>query len=82
MTKETEMTDQDFQMFGMSQQDIRSQYINSITAKLSGMEMVVMGILSDCQEMQNYGVDTKERVRKQLNVAKFILSEMMEEKRV
>jgi len=81
MTKETEMTDQDFQMFGMSQQDIRSQYINSITAKLSGMEMVVMGILSDCQEMQNYGVDTKERVRKQLNVAKFILSEMMEEKR-
>jgi hypothetical protein len=46
------------------------------------MEMVVMGILSDCQEMQNYGVDTKERVRKQLNVAKFILSEMMEEKRV
>ena len=75
------MTDQDFQMFGMSQQDIRSQYINSITAKLSGMEMVVMGILSDCQEMQNYGVDTKERVRKQLNVAKFILSEMMEEKR-
>lgn len=82
MTKETQMTDQDFQMFGMSEQAIRDQYINSITAKLSGIEMVVMGILSDCQEMQNYGVDTKERVRKQLNVAKFILSEMMEEKRV
>lgn len=81
MAKETEMTNQDFQMFGMSEQDIRDQYINSITAKLSGMEMVVMGILSDCQEMQNFGVDTKERIRKQLNVAKFILSEMMDEKR-
>jgi hypothetical protein len=79
MTKETEMTDQDFQMFGMSQQDIRSQYINSITA-IRVMEMVVMGILSDCQEMQNYGVDNKERIRKQLNVAKFILSEMMKKR--
>ena len=73
------MTDQDFQMFGMSQQDIRSQYINSITA-IRVMEMVVMGILSDCQEMQNYGVDNKERIRKQLNVAKFILSEMMKKR--
>lgn len=75
------MTDADFQMFGMSKADIRNQYINSITAKLSGMEMVVMGILSDCQEMQNYGVDTKERIRKQMNIAKFILAEMMQEKR-
>jgi hypothetical protein len=75
------MTDADFQMFGMSKADIRDQYINSITAKLSGMEMVVMGILSDCQEMQNYGVDTKERIRKQMNIAKFILAEMMQEKR-
>ena len=78
---ESDMTDTDFAMFGMSQADIRDQYINSITAKLSGMEMVVMGILSDCQEMQNYGVDTKERIRKQMNIAKFILAEMMQEKR-
>jgi hypothetical protein len=75
---ESDMTDTDFATFGMSKTDIRDQYINSITAKLSGMEMVVMGILSDCQEMQNYGVDTKERIRKQLNVAKFILAEMMQ----
>lgn len=67
--------------YGMSESDIREQYMDSITAKYSGMEMVVMGILSDCQEMQNFGVDTKERIRKQLNVAKFILSEMMNEKR-
>ena len=64
----------------MSEQDIREEYIQSITARYSGIEMVVMSILSDCQEMQNFGVDTKERIRKQLNVAKFILSEMMEAK--
>ena len=76
------MTERELAMFGMSTEDIREQYIKSLTARLSGMEMVVMGILSDCQEMQNFGVDTKERIRKQLNVAKFILSEMMDRKEV
>jgi hypothetical protein len=38
--------------------------------------MVVMGILSDCQELG--AMNKTEMVRKQLNVAKFILSEMME----
>lgn len=73
------MTDE-IKCFGMTTDDIREQYMESITAKFSGLEMVVMGILSDCQEMQNFGVDTKEQIRKQLNVAKFILSEMMEAK--
>jgi hypothetical protein len=36
-----------------------------------------MGILSDAQELAAMGRD----VRKQLNIAKFILSEMMEAKR-
>ena len=76
------MTERELAMFGMSTEDIREQYMESLTARLSGMEMVVMGILSDCQEMQNFGVDTKERIRKQLNVAKFILSEMMDRKEV
>jgi hypothetical protein len=49
-----------------------------MTARLSGLEMVVMGILSDAQELQAMG--RNEAVRKQLNVAKFILSEMMEGK--
>jgi hypothetical protein len=39
------------EMFGMSESDIREQYMESITAKLSGLEMVVAGILSDCQEL-------------------------------
>lgn len=74
------MTEFESKCYGMSEQDIREEYIQSITARYSGIEMVVMSILSDCQEMQNFGVDTKERIRKQLNVAKFILSEMMEAK--
>ena len=81
------------QMFGMSESAIREQYMNSITAKLSGQEMVVAGILSDCQEMlaRSTSLDdcqlavaerqlNEERVRKQLNVAKFILFEMMDQK--
>ena len=67
-------------MFGMSKEDIREQYIESITGKLSGLEMVVAGILSDCQELAAIG-NNQETIRQQLNVAKFILFEMMDEKR-
>lgn len=68
----------ELQMFGMSTDDIREQYMNSITAKFSGLEMVVAGILSDCQELTERG--QSERVRQQLNVAKFILFEMIDAK--
>lgn len=74
------------QMFGMSEDAIREQYMNSISAKLSGLEMVVAGILSDCQEMIAMNNPTipspnsNEYVRQQLNVAKFILFEMMDQK--
>jgi hypothetical protein len=66
----------------MSEQEIRTQYMESITAKCSGLEMVVMGIMSDCQEMLSMGAGPRsvEYVRKQMNVAKFILSEMMDQK--
>lgn len=49
------------------------------TARLGGLEMVVMSILSDCQEMIARDA-YKERTRQQLNVAKFILSEMINTK--
>jgi hypothetical protein len=77
-----EMTEFETKCYGMSEQAIRDQYMNSITAKFSGLEMVVMGILSDQQEMLSMGAGPRsvEHVRKQLNVAKFILSEMMEAK--
>jgi hypothetical protein len=79
-------TSGDLQMFGMSTDDIREQYMNSITAKLSGQEMVIAGILSDCQEMiamKNPTIpapNTDEMIRKQLNIAKFILFEMMDKR--
>jgi hypothetical protein len=66
-------------MYGMTEQQIRDQYMNGLTAKLSGLEMVVMGILSDCQELSSWS-NSNESVRKQLNVAKFILCEMMDAK--
>jgi hypothetical protein len=72
------MTEFETKCYGMTEADIRTQYMGSITAKFSGLEMVVMSILSDAQELQAMG--RNEAVRKQLNVAKFILSEMMEGK--
>ena len=76
------MTEFEKNCYGMSEKAIREQYMNSITAKLSGLEMVAMGILSDVQEMiapeaSPYEVDVW---RKQLNVAKFILGEMMDKR--
>lgn len=69
------MTDFELNCYGMSEADIREEYMDSLTARISGLEMVIMGILSDCQEMlprDNYC----DNIRKQLNVAKFILSEL------
>jgi len=73
------MTEFETNCYGMTEQDIRDEYMNSITAKFSGLEMVVMGILSDAQEL--LAMDRAESARKQMNVAKFILSEMMDAKR-
>ena len=78
--------DKEIAVYGMTREEIEEFYINSITAKLSGMEMVVAGILSDCQEMiamKNPTIpapNVDERIRKQLNVAKFILFKMMDQR--
>lgn len=66
-------------MYGMTADDIQEQYINSLTAKLSGQEMVIASVLSDCQELLEMG--NKELVRKQLNVAKYILFNLMDSRR-
>jgi hypothetical protein len=65
-------------VYGMTTETIRNEYMDSITAKFSGLEMVVAGILSDCQELTAMG--RSEQVRQQLNVAKFILFEMIDKK--
>ena len=70
------MTEFESKCYGMSEVQIREEYMNSITAKFSGLEMVAMGVLSDAQELMAMG--RTEIARKQINIAKFILSEMMD----
>lgn len=72
------MTEFEIKCYGMSEQEIRTQYMESITAKFSGLEMVAMSVLSDAQELVAMG--RNEQARKQINIAKFILSEIMDQK--
>lgn len=68
------MTDFEKQCYGMTEADIREEYLNSISARFGGVDMVVASILSDCQEMLEMNYD-KDVIRKQLNIAKFCLFE-------
>ena len=73
------MTEFEKNCYGMSTEDIREEYMNSITARLSGLEMVAMSVLSDAQELMTFGHEqANDQARKNINIAKFILSEMME----
>lgn len=77
--KGNEMTEFESKCYGMSEADIREEYMNSITARLSGLEMVAMGVLSDAQELMTFGHEqATDQARKNINIAKFILSEMMD----
>jgi hypothetical protein len=79
--KGNEMTEFESKCYGISTDDIREQYMNSITARLSGLEMVAMGVLSDAQELMSFGnAQATDQARKNINIAKFILSEMMDAK--
>ena len=72
------MTEFELNCYGMSEADIQKQYMQSFTAKMSGIEMVVAGVLSDCQELLSMNADP-EQIRKQLNIAKFMLFEKIQE---
>lgn len=75
------MTEFEKNCYGMSTAEITEQYMQSITAKFSGLEMVVMGLLSDAQELQSFGhAQALDQSRKNMNIAKFILSEMMDQR--
>jgi hypothetical protein len=76
------MTEFEKNCYGMTEADIREDYMDSITARFSGLEMVAMGVLSDAQELMSFGHEqATDQARKNINIAKFILSEMMEAKR-
>lgn len=75
------MTEFEKNCYGMSTAEITEQYMQSITAKFSGLEMVVMGLLSDAQELQTFGnAQALDQSRKNMNIAKYILSEMMDQR--
>lgn len=81
MTNKGADMNRDLQMFGMTREEIEEQYMDSLTARVSGLEMVVMGLLSDAQELQSFGhAQALDQSRKNMNIAKFILSEMMDAK--
>lgn len=64
--------EKELMMYGMTKDQIREEYVSSITGQLAGKDMVVAGILSDIQEMLEYGFE-KNDIRQLLNVAKFVL---------
>lgn len=77
------MTEFEKNCYGISTETIRKEYMNSLTARLSGLEMVAMSVLSDAQELMTFGHEqATDQARKNINIAKFILSEMMEAKEV
>ena len=75
------MTEFEKNCYGMSTEDIRVQYMQSVTVWRCGLEMVVMSLLSDAQELQTFGnAQALDQSRKNMNIAKYILSEMLEQR--
>ena len=66
----------DYQCYGCNIQEFIAQIKESISYRLSGANMVVMGLMSDAQEELQMGAN--ERARQTLNRAKAILGEVME----
>jgi hypothetical protein len=61
--------------YGMTVEDINANLINGITTRLAGIEMTIMSILSDAQQVLEFG--DSEQARKYINVAKFMIAEKM-----
>ena len=81
--KGASMTEFESKCYGMTEYAIREQYMQGFTAERCGLEMVVMGLLSDAQELQTFGhAQALDQSRKQMNIAKYILSEMMDQRDV
>ena len=75
------MTEFEKNCYGMTTAEIRKHYINGITASRCGLEFVVMGLLSDAQELQTFGnAQALDQSRKNMNIAKYILSDMMDQR--
>ena len=68
------MTGTEEMMYGMSADDIRSEFDWSI--RMMGREMTAISILSDAQEVM---FRDAERARKFINIAKFVMIDGMKQ---
>lgn len=73
----------ELQAYGMSEESINKLFLENT---LTEVEMVIAGLLSDCQELLPQDEDgkmtnTDDMIRKNLNIAKFILFKKLREAR-
>lgn len=81
----TEQEKREVRMYGVTVAGMREAVEDSITFKFSGPAMVVMGMMSDAQEMMAYqtpDANTLEDQRQLLNRAKFVMATYMMQERV
>ena len=68
------------QMYGVSQKQMEQMFANNYYSKLMGKNagglMLAMSILSDAQEILQ---DQNDSVRQQINQAKFVISEVLDD---
>ena len=72
------MTSFEQDCYGTSVESIRKDYIDSVTARLTGIEMVIMSVMSDAQYLME--LKAYDEARKAMNIAKFILGEQLKSK--
>jgi hypothetical protein len=73
---------QEFELscYGVTEKHLEETF-NSEYVQMVGIDMYVMGIMSDCQEILEHS-DDKEAVRQLLNRAKYFLSRRYDEQRM
>ena len=66
----------EFEIYGMTVAELREMVEDSICYKIGQVDMMVMGMMSDAQEMVSYRLDAGliEEQRQLLNRAKWVLA--------
>ena len=66
----------EIQAYGSPKADILEMIEDSLTFKMSGIEMVIASYLSDAQELIEF--NDKNRARQYINIAKMLIFEKMD----
>ena len=66
----------EIQAYGSPKADILESIENSLTFKMTGIEMVIASYLSDAQELIEF--NDKNRARQYINIAKMLIFEKMD----